>query len=141
MGLSTLGVFSYLKVNNYPVESFSWVPIASFSFVIFIVNWAVFTLPFLVISEIMPEKLKSFGPSLCMIILWSSSFLVTKCLPLMMALLGMHGLMFAFTGVCLGGAAFILVRMPETKGKFNNCMEWHRFHTIFHSFFSLFGHF
>ncbi|XP_031622892.1 facilitated trehalose transporter Tret1-like [Contarinia nasturtii] len=117
LGLITLGTYMMLKTSGYNVEIFNWVPITSFSFVIFIGSWGVLTLPFLVISEIMPEKLKNFGPSFCMIILWSSQFLVVKYLPLLTDTLGFHYTLFIFAGVCLFGAMFIIASMPETKGR------------------------
>lgn len=116
-GLITLGVFMMLKSWKFDVENYNWLPIASFSFVIFIASWAVLTLPFLVISEIMPMKLKEFGASFCMTLLWSFSFIIVKFLPLLTDLLEIHGTMFLFAGFCLLGALFILCFMPETKGK------------------------
>lgn len=55
-----------VRSHGYPVDEYNWIPLVSFSFVIFIANWAVLTLTFLVISEIMPDNLKSFGSSFCM---------------------------------------------------------------------------
>ncbi|XP_055298714.1 facilitated trehalose transporter Tret1-like [Sitodiplosis mosellana] len=116
-GLITLGVYMMLKSWGVEVNTFNWIPITSFSFVIFIANWAVMSLPFLVISEVLPEKLKDFGTSFCMIILWSTAFIVIKFLPLLTATLGFHGTMFLFAGVCLSSAMFIICLMPETKGR------------------------
>ncbi|XP_031622894.1 facilitated trehalose transporter Tret1-like isoform X2 [Contarinia nasturtii] len=116
-GLITLGVYMMLKTSGHEVETFSWIPIVSFSFVIFIASWAVLTLPFLVISEIMPEKLKDFGMSFCMAILWSTSFAIIKYLPFLNNALGFHGTLFVFASVCLSCAIFIILYMPETKGK------------------------
>ncbi|XP_031634206.1 facilitated trehalose transporter Tret1-like [Contarinia nasturtii] len=117
LGLSTLGVYMLLKTRGYPIEAYNWIPLVSFSFVIFIANWAVLTLTFLVISEIMPENLKSFGSSFCMVLLWTSSFFVIKFLPLMTETLEIHGTMFLFSGLCLCGTTFIVFYMPETKGR------------------------
>lgn len=117
LGLSVLGMYTLLKSSGYNVEPFNFIPVASFSFVIFIASWAVLTLPFLVIAEIMPEKLKDFGSSFCNGLLWVCAFLVIKYLPLLTDLLGFHGTMFSFAGVCLASAAFIVLYMPETKGK------------------------
>lgn len=117
LGLTTLGVYMMFKSWHYSVEAFNWVPIASFSFVIFIASWAILTLPFLVISEIMPEKLKGFGVSFCMTLLWIFAFIILKYLPLLIESLTFHGSMFAFAGVCVSSALFIVFRMPETKGK------------------------
>lgn len=106
-----------LKSHGYEVESFNWVPICSFSFTIFIASWGVLTLPFLVISEVMPEKLKNFGSSFCMSLLWIFAFTVLKFLPLLSDTLGMHGTMFLFSSCSLLGALFVVLVMPETKGK------------------------
>lgn len=56
IGLACLGVFSHLKLTGYDLNEFGWIPIASFSFIIFMANWGIVAIPFLVISEIMPEK-------------------------------------------------------------------------------------
>lgn len=117
IGLSTLGVYMMLKSWNYDVEFLNWLPVASFSFVIFIASWAVLTLPFLVISEVMPENLKDFGVSFCMSLLWLCAFATIKCLPLLIEVLGFHGNMFLFGGFCFCSALFITMVMPETKGK------------------------
>lgn len=38
------------------MDGWSWIPVASFSFCIFIASWGILTLPFLVIAELMPQK-------------------------------------------------------------------------------------
>lgn len=50
-----------LKSWQYDIDAYNWIPVASFSFVIFIASWAVLTLTSLVIAEIMPENIKDFG--------------------------------------------------------------------------------
>lgn len=141
MGLTTLGVYMMLKTWGYDVEAFNWIPLASFSFSIFIASWAILTLPFLVISEgnetkyiefnkltsikqnlsslseVMPDKLKDFGTSFCMTLLWISQFIMLKFLPLLTDTLGFHGSMFLFAGVCVACTVFIILFMPETKGR------------------------
>lgn len=123
-GLICLGVYMHLKTIGVDVSALNVVPLFSFSFVIFIANWAVLTLPFLVISEIMPEKLKEFGVSFCMELLWIFAFIMLKYLPFLTGTLGMHGTMYLFAGVCLSSAVFIAFVMPETKGKsYDEIME------------------
>lgn len=56
VGLAILGSYIYLDMIGVDVTDFKWIPLVSFSFVIFIASWGVLTLPFLVLSEIMPEK-------------------------------------------------------------------------------------
>lgn len=115
-----MGVYMMLKSLNYDVETFNFIPIASFSFVIFVASLGILTLPLIVISETMPEKIKDASVSFCMSLLWIFSFIAIKYLPLLMDLLGFHGSMFLFAGVCLGCAAFSIAFIPETKGKSHN---------------------
>lgn len=66
LGLIVLGIYMMLKSLDYSVEAFRWLPIVSFSFTLLIANFALLTIPVLVISEIMPETVKDFGLSFCM---------------------------------------------------------------------------
>ncbi|XP_055301605.1 facilitated trehalose transporter Tret1-like [Sitodiplosis mosellana] len=117
LGLVTLGAFMVLKSWQYDVEFFNWIPIVSFSFIAFMASWALLGLPFVVISEIMPEKLKDFGATICQTLKWSLGFLIPKYFPILINLLGFHGTMFLFAFACLFGTVFVIVFLPETKGK------------------------
>uniref|UniRef100_A0A336LKQ0 CSON010693 protein n=1 Tax=Culicoides sonorensis TaxID=179676 RepID=A0A336LKQ0_CULSO len=56
LGLAVLGTYINMDAMGVELSAFKWIPLVSFSFVIFIASWGVLTLPFLVLSEIMPEK-------------------------------------------------------------------------------------
>lgn len=56
MGLGILGGYTFLKSESFNLESFTWIPLVAFSFVIFIANWGVMTLPFMIVSEISHPK-------------------------------------------------------------------------------------
>lgn len=117
LGATALGAYMMLKTSNYDVSSLDWMPVASVSFTIFIASWAVLTLPFLVISEIMPENLKDFGVTLCTFLVWMTSFFTTKYFPLLNELCGFHGTMFLYAAVSILCVTYIILYMPETKGK------------------------
>jgi Sugar (and other) transporter len=117
LGLSVLGAYMQLKFLEYDVSAFQWIPLVMFSFVIFIANWGVLTLPFLVLSEIVPQKIKSFATAFCMVNLWTFAFLAIKYFSTLFEVLGMHGTMFLFASCCFAGAIFIFLCVPETKGK------------------------
>lgn len=117
IGLSIFGMYSYFKMLEYDVSSYMWVPIASFSFVICIASWGVLTLPFVIIAEVLPEKIRPSGTSICMCVLWSLSFLALKYFYALSQVLGMHGAVFLFSGVCFLGTLFVMIWVPETKGK------------------------
>lgn len=56
IGLSLLGSYAFLKSEEYSLEGFIWIPLVAFSFVIFIANWGMMTLPFMIVSEISHPK-------------------------------------------------------------------------------------
>ena len=78
LGLAVLGGYMTFKTNGYNVDAFDWIPVTSFSFVIFIANWGVLTLPFVVLAEVMPDKIRNFATTFCMANLWVFAFIMLK---------------------------------------------------------------
>lgn len=78
LGHIIFGVYSYLNVLGYDVRGFSWLSTFSFSFTIFISSLGLLGLPYLIIAEIMPPKLRSIGSMICMIQLWITTLIVLK---------------------------------------------------------------
>ncbi|XP_062551188.1 facilitated trehalose transporter Tret1-like [Armigeres subalbatus] len=117
VGLAAMGVHAYLKMYGFDVSAINWIPVASLSFVIFIAACGILPLTFVILSEILPQKLRSFGGSLCTTFLWVVSFIVIKYFPVMVEVLGMHGCMWTFAGCCMFGMFFNALFIPETRGK------------------------
>lgn len=117
MALGALGTYTMLKSWNYDVESFNWVSIGSISLHAFISSWALLNLPFVVISEVLPENLKNLGQSLCLAFKWIFGFVIAKFFPLVSDLIGLHGAIFIFAICCALAAIFVIIYLPETKGK------------------------
>lgn len=68
----------YLKTSGYDTSAFDWVPVAAFSFMLFIASLGLLTLPFLVIFEILPVKIRSKAGMILMSILWLCSMSTIK---------------------------------------------------------------
>lgn len=60
IGLLAMGTHGYLK-NYYDMSNFNWVPIASLSFVIFIASIGLLPLTFVMLSEILPQKVRQIS--------------------------------------------------------------------------------
>lgn len=56
LSLLVLGLYTYLKSLGVNVDGLGWIPVVSFGLVLFIASCGVLPLPFVVISEIIPEK-------------------------------------------------------------------------------------
>ncbi|KAH8267459.1 hypothetical protein KR018_005244 [Drosophila ironensis] len=116
-GQSVMGTYSYFQVLGYQVESFSWVPVAGFSFMLLLAAVGLLTLPFLVISELLPAKIRSTASMILMSVLWLISTCMIKMMPIFTVSLGMHGTVFMFASLSFSAALFIAIFLPETKGK------------------------
>ncbi|XP_062551194.1 facilitated trehalose transporter Tret1-like isoform X2 [Armigeres subalbatus] len=95
IGLGTFSGYLFVKALGYDVDSFKWLPLVCFSFVIFIASVGVLPLPFLILAELVPQK-----------------FIST-----LFDVIGMHGTMLLFAIFSACGTLFVTAIIPETKGK------------------------
>lgn len=116
-GLFALGVFSYLDKMGVDVTEFRSVPVISLSFVVFMGCIGIATLPFVVLTELLPTKIRSVGSAICLATLAFIAFMLLKFFPILNELIEFYGCMWLFATVCCLGAVFILFVLPETKGK------------------------
>lgn len=59
LGLAVMGTYSFLDKMNFDLRHFNWVPVCSLSFVIFIASIGILPLPFIVLAEVLPNKVTS----------------------------------------------------------------------------------
>lgn len=105
------------KSFGYSTEEITWIPIVTFSFIVLVQSLAIATLLFAVSVEVMPENLKEFGISLCNMVAGITGFLILQFMPLLTDSFGFYGTMYLFAGVCAVSLIFIMIYIPETKGK------------------------
>lgn len=54
-----LAAYSYLKkLDDFDVSSYGWVPVLSLSLVIFIASLGIIALPFVITTELLPNKVR-----------------------------------------------------------------------------------
>ena len=70
-----------------------------------------------VISEIFPNRIRGAAMAVAVTSLWIACFILTYTFPLLNKRLGPGGTFWLYAAVCAAGFVFILVRLPETKGK------------------------
>ena len=54
---------------------------------------------------------------MCLCFSWIMVFGMVKVFPSVVALVGIHGCIFIFSFCCFCGAIFVVLVLPETKGK------------------------
>lgn len=117
LGMIIMATYLSLKLCGYEMTDLNWIPIVTFSMAVFFANGGIMAIPFLIISETMPDKLKDIGTLICMLTLTVCCFIVLKCFPFMNQAFGMHVCLFIFAGVCLMSAVILAIILPETNGK------------------------
>ena len=70
-----------------------------------------------VIAEIFPNRIRSAAMAISITALWAACFLLTYTFPLLNTALGAAGTFWIYAGVCLVGAVYLSMRLPETKGR------------------------
>ena len=69
------------------------------------------------ISEIFPNRIRGLAVSISVSALWVACFVLTFTFPVLNRELGAAGTFWLYGAICLTGFWFVLVRVPETKGK------------------------
>lgn len=51
-----MGTYSYMSAHNYDLSQFHLVPVISLSFVIFISSIGIIPIPYIIIAEVLPQR-------------------------------------------------------------------------------------
>ena len=84
---------------------------------IFFLNIGIGPIPWMINGELFPEECKSASAPLSTVVNWLMAFTVTKTVVNLQAVLGYSGTYFLYGSLSTLGAVYILLGVPETKGK------------------------
>ncbi len=70
-----------------------------------------------ILSEIFPNRIRGAAMSVAVFALWVGCFTLTYSFPHMKDAVGIGNTFWIYAAICTAGFLFILVRLPETKGK------------------------
>lgn len=117
LNLSILGTYFYLRHTGVDVSAYGWLPLASF--VIYVLGFSLGfgPIPWLMLGEILPAKIRGSAASVATAFNWACTFLVTKTFVDIINLIGPHGTFWLFTGFVVFSILFIYLWVPETLGK------------------------
>ncbi len=74
-------------------------------------------LPWVIISEIFPARIRGRAASVCIVALWVATFMVAQTFPMLKADVGMSVTYLIYAGCSLISFLFVMRVLPETKGK------------------------
>lgn len=115
--LMTLGTFFYMKNNGHDVSQVGWLPLAAF--VIYVLGFSLGfgPIPWLMMGEILPGKIRGSAASVATAFNWTCTFVVTKTFADIIGAIGTHGTFWMFGSICIVGLGFVIAYVPETQGK------------------------
>ena len=115
--LITLGGFFYAKNNNVDMSNIGWLPLVSF--VIYVIGFSLGfgPIPWLMMGEILPAKIRGSAASVATAFNWMCTFIVTKTFNDIIGLIGTGGTFWMFGIVCVAGLGFVIFFVPETRGR------------------------
>ena len=105
-----LGMAYRLGTKGLPVLVLTLCTIACYALSLAPVTWVL-------ISEIFPNRVRGFAVSVSVSALWIASFLLTFTFPILQRILGPARTFWIYAVVCLAGFLFVFWRVPETKGR------------------------
>lgn len=118
LSLMVLGTFFYLKnCTSADVSTYGWLPLASFVIYVIGFSFGFGPIPWLMMGEILPAKVRGPAASIVTGFNWACTFVVTKTFTDLINGMGTHGTFWMFGIICLIGLIFVIFCVPETQGK------------------------
>ncbi len=112
----TLGLFYYLYEEKH-ITHISWLPIVSLVVYMFGFSMGWGPVAWLVVNEMLPLKIRSFGLGIAAVVNWIMSFLITKEFPVLVDVTSLYVGFWLFSGMSFLAILFVIFFIPETKGK------------------------
>lgn len=116
--LFALGFYFHIlhkpEYNNL-VDNLQWLPVVSVCAAVLVAAAGVVTLPFFVIAELLPVKLKSVITSVSLSASWLFAFLMIEMYHRMVDSLTIAGTVWLYASTCVVEIFFVYFCLPETK--------------------------
>lgn len=105
-----IGSMYFFHVQGLPLLIMVVIAIACYGMSLAPVTWVI-------LSEIFPNRMRGTAMSIATFSLWAACFVLTYTFPLLNKLLNASGTFWLYGAICVLGFWYILIRLPETKGK------------------------
>ncbi|XP_037038353.1 facilitated trehalose transporter Tret1 isoform X3 [Bradysia coprophila] len=115
--LGALGGYFYVKSSGQDVSHIGWLPLASLMGYVLCFSVGYGPIPWLMMGEILPSKIRGSAASVATGFNWSCTFIVTKAFADLIEAIGLSGCFWFFGCICVIGLVFEIMCVPETQGK------------------------
>lgn len=115
--MGILSVYLIAKDRGYSMRDGGLTPVICVLMYIFTSTLGFLVIPFAMVGEVYPAKVKEILAGLTSCITYIFSSITVKTYPDMEAAMGRHGVFIFFMALSLIGTLFVVLVLPETKGK------------------------
>ncbi|XP_023248653.1 facilitated trehalose transporter Tret1-2 homolog [Copidosoma floridanum] len=117
IGTAALGLFFYIKAEGSDVSNLGWLPVTSLVvfMCLYCIGWG--PLPWAIMGEMFSAEVKAKASGITVLVCWALAFVITKYFSGVADAWGMHVAFWIFTVCCIVSVAFVIVLLPETRGK------------------------
>ncbi|XP_043598439.1 facilitated trehalose transporter Tret1-2 homolog isoform X1 [Bombus pyrosoma] len=115
--MGVLSVYLLMKDKGYSINDGGLIPVICILMYIFGSTFGFLVIPFAMVGEVYPTKVKEALSGLTTCINYIFSAITVKTYPDMEAAMGRHGVFIFFTVLSFLGTLFVTFFLPETKGK------------------------
>lgn len=116
--LAILGTFFYVEYNlKIDVSTLGWLPLTCIMVYLLGFSLAFGPIPWLMMGEILPAKIRGSAASICTAFNWLCTFTVTKTFQNIIDAIGPAGTFWLFGSISFIGLFFVVICVPETRGK------------------------
>lgn len=117
VSLMVLGCFFYMKNHAMDTSAYGLVPLSSLVTYVIGFSLGFGPIPWLMMGEILPAKIRGSAASIATSFNWSCTFVVTKAFQDVVTLIGQEGTFWLFGIICIVGLIFVRLFVPETSGR------------------------
>lgn len=115
--LLALAVYFHIKVSGREYHSISWIPLVSVMAYGLVYKYGLGMVPIVLTAEIFAPKFKTVGMTLADGIYVTMAIISIQIYNLLRDYSGMHLPFYVFASCAFAAAAFVILFVPETKGK------------------------
>ena len=98
-------------------HTYAWVPVLAICLGLFLSNMGWFSVTGAVVGELLPENTHNMANKVVVTFTYATAFVATKTFADLMEGLAPHGAFFLYGCVCIFGAIFTCIFIPETKSR------------------------
>jgi MFS transporter, SP family, xylose:H+ symportor len=107
---TVLGALYRIHLHGLPMLVLVLAAIACYAMSLAPATWVV-------IAEIFPNRIRGSAVSIAVTFLWIACFVLTYTFPWLNAALSTAGVFWTYAAICLAGLVYLLIRLPETRGR------------------------